>query len=363
MKKLSIYVIVFGAIAVIAAIAALSTLFFNKSLSQNVNLSDLQDYGQAPNIQGISAWINSPPLNISQLRGKVVIVDFWTYSCINCIRTIPFLNALESTYGNDGLVIIGVHTPEFQFEHNLTNVENAVKRFNITYPVALDNNYATWDAYGNEYWPADYIIDKNGEIRYESFGEGPTNFNDIQQVVRELLENAGYTNLPAPVNVTDPLNFSQEISPEMYFGYAELEEGRTDYIGNLNGLRPNNVTDYVITNFSQGYAIYLSGEWYSSPYNMTAESNDSRIILLYRAKDVNFVASGNINGSRVTLLLNGTVPSAIYLGSNSHLLGGKATVNVSAPKLYNIISAPSYGYHELEINASPGFSIYTFTFG
>ena len=200
--KMNVYIIVFGLIAVIVVLAAISSFLIQPAPASNVSLANLQNYGPAANIQGISAWINSPPLNMSQLKGKVVIVDFWTYSCINCIRTIPFLNALEKEYGKYGLVIIGVSTPEFQFEHNLTNVENAVKMFNITYPVALDNNYSTWEAYNNHYWPADYFVDKNGNIRYESFGESPGAFNQTQQVVRELLKNANYDSVAPSVQKT-----------------------------------------------------------------------------------------------------------------------------------------------------------------
>ncbi len=144
-------------------------------------------------------------------------MDFWTYSCINCIRTIPYLNAWESKYGNNGLVIIGVHTPEFQFEHNYSNVEAAVKKFNIKYPVALDNNYSTWDAYGNEYWPADYLIDANGDIRYESIGEG--NYNVTEAAIRELLVSAGYTVPSNLTNLTSNYNLSQIGTPELYLGW------------------------------------------------------------------------------------------------------------------------------------------------
>jgi thiol-disulfide isomerase/thioredoxin len=362
--KLNIYMIVFGVIAAIIVIAALSTIFFNQNLaSASVSLANLTNYGPAPNFQGISAWINSQPLNISQLKGKIVLVDFWTYSCINCIRTIPFLEALQSEYGNNGLVIVGVHTPEFQFEHNLTNVENAVKRFNITYPVALDNNYSTWDAYGNEYWPADYLIDQNGDIRYKSFGESPTSFNQTQKIIQELLESANYTLPSNVVNVRDVLNFTQEISPEMYFGWEELASGRTNYFGNLAGFEPDNITDYVITNTSQADTIYMGGKWYNDPYSMIAESNRSKIILIYRAKSVNVVASGNGKNTSISVTLDGQNLSHDDLGSDDHLVNGTAIVNISAPRLYNIVNASSYGWHTLEINANPNFKIYTFTFG
>jgi thiol-disulfide isomerase/thioredoxin len=357
----SLYLLVFGVIAAVIIVAALSTVVFNRSATpQNVSISNLKNYGPAANIQGISAWINSNPLNISELKGKVVIVDFWTYSCINCIRTIPFLNALQKEYGNNGLVIIGVHTPEFQFEHNLTNVQNAVKKFNITYAVALDNNYSTWDAYGNEYWPADYVIDKNGDIRYENFGEGPSDFNQIQQVVRELLQNANYTLPSNTTNVNDALNFSQATSPEMYLGYQEIETGRTNYFG--NPIQPNAAYDYVLPNVSQPDVIYLGGDWYSAPDSMIAE-NGSVLFLVYRAKNVNVVASGNGTNTSITLGLDGQNLSSSYLGADAHIANGIATVNVSASRLYNIVSAPSYGVHILEIKANRNFRIYTFTFG
>lgn len=367
--KINVYILVFGAITAIIVLAGLSIPLFNMNLAQqgnitgNYSIANLHNYGPAANIQGIMAWINSPPINISKLRGRVVIVDFWTYSCINCIRTIPFLNALQSTYGKDGLVIIGVHTPEFQFEHNLTNVEDAVKRFNITYPVALDNNYSTWDAYGNEYWPADYVIDKNGNIRYESFGETPTSFNQTQQIVRAMLENASNTQLPSAISISDALNFSQPISPEMYFGYQELETGRTNYFGNIEGIKPNNVSDYIITNISQVDTIYLSGNWYNAQDSMIAEGNGSKIFLIYRAKNVNVVASGNGGNSTISILLNGTEPANNYLGSNVKISNGNAVAQIGTSQLYSLVSAPAYGIHELEINASAGFRIYTFTFG
>lgn len=357
--RTNIYLIVFGVVVAIVAVAAVSTMLFSAPLNGNTSLSSLHNYGPAANFQGISAWINSKPLNITQLRGKVVLVDFWTYSCINCIRTIPFLNELQKQYGSDGLVIVGVHTPEFQFEHNLTNVQNAVKKFNITYAVALDNNYSTWDAYGNEYWPADYVVDKNGDIRYENFGEGPDDFNSLYNVIKELLANAGYNTSAASQNITDVLNFSQRISPEMYFGYQELENGRTDYFGNAGGIHPGVAYDYVPGNISSADTIYLSGDWYSAPEYLMAENN-SALLLVYYAEKVNVVAGGN---STLYIYLDGKNLNSSYLGSDATLVNGTATVNVNSSRLYNLVSGPSYGEHVVEISAKPGFKIYTFTFG
>jgi thiol-disulfide isomerase/thioredoxin len=354
--KIITYVLVFGIIAVIIVIAALSTFVFNKNLSSTkISIESLQNYGPAPNVQGISAWINSPPLNISQLKGKVVLIDFWTYSCINCIRTIPHLNAWYNAYGNNGLVIIGVSTPEFQFEHNYTNVYSAVERFGIKYPVALDNNYSTWDAYNNQYWPADYLIDKNGDIRYVSFGEG--NYNQTEAVIRELLQNAGYvvqanfTNVP--VNVT----YSKIDSPELYLGYSTARSP----IGNSQGFAGGQIVNYTVPNVTENNTAYFSGSWYNAPDSMIAINNNSKIFLIYNAKNVNIVASGNY--SNVTVKLDGKNLTSQYLGSDVKLYNGRAVATINSSRLYNLVAGPSYGTHEIEIDASKGFRIYTFTFG
>jgi thiol-disulfide isomerase/thioredoxin len=352
--KINSYLVVFGIIGALILAALVSTIVFNKSISaNNVSLSALPDLGPAPAIQGISGWINSQPLNLSQLRGKVVLVDFWTYSCINCIRSIPHLNAWYNEYGGNGLVIIGVHTPEFLFEHSYTNVVSAVQRFGIKYAVALDNNYSTWDAYENRYWPADYLVDKNGDIRYVTFGEG--NYNQTGQVIRELLVNAGYS---VPSNMTSVpigVNFSQIGTPEIYLGYATAREA----IGNAQGFAQNQTVDYRPQNISQNNTVYLSGSWYDAPDSLVAV-NDSRIFLVYKADKVNVVAGGN---SVISIRLDGENLSQSALGSDAHISGGRAVVNVSASRLYNVVSTPSYGWHIVEIDAGPGFRIYTFTFG
>lgn len=359
--KISPYLLVFGGIVIIIIIFALSTLLFNQNLAtKNVSLSNLQNLGPAPNLTGGTAWINSQPLSLSQLRGKVVIVDFWTYSCINCIRSIPHLEAWYNAYGNNGLVIIGVSTPEFQFEHNYTNVLDAVKRSNITYPVVLDNNYSIWNAYGNEYWPADYIIDKNGDIRYETFGEG--DYNQTEQVIRELLENAGYTIQSNFTDVPLGVNFSGIGSPEMYFGYEEVA-GHGSYFSSQDQLLPNqNVTYPNAVNITQINTIYLSGEWFDEPDSMVA-INGSKIFLVYKAEKVNVVASGNGHNTSIVVKLDGKPLNQSYLGSDARIVNGQAVVNVSSSRLYNIVSGPSYGVHVLEIDANANFRIYTFTFG
>jgi thiol-disulfide isomerase/thioredoxin len=354
-KGINVYLLVFGVIAAIIILAALSTLVFNKSLTgSSVTLASLHNYGPAPNIQGISYWINSQPLNITQLRGKVVLVDFWTYSCINCIRSIPQLNAWESEYGNNGLVIIGVHTPEFQFEHNYTNVLNAVEKFGIKYPVAMDNNYDTWDAYNNQYWPADYLIDKNGDIRYVNFGEG--NYNETEQAIRVLLENASYVVPQNLTSVPSTTNFSQIGTPEIYFGYAEARQP----LGNQEGFSPGNIIDYKLVNATQVNTAYLAGSWFNAPDSMIAV-NGSKIFLVYKAKDVNIVASGN--ESNITIKIDGVDLNQGDAGSDVKIINGTDVATINSSRLYNIVAEPTYGIHVLEIDANPGFRIYTFTFG
>jgi len=352
-KSLNIYTIVFGIIAVVVILAAISTFAFNQNLSQNVTLSNLSNYGPAPNIQGISHWINSPALNISSLRGKVVLVDFWTYSCINCIRTIPYLNAWESKYGGSGLVIIGVHTPEFEFEKNYSNVLSAVNRFNITYPVAMDSNYSTWSAYGNRYWPADYLIDKNGNVRAATFGEG--DYAQTEQAIQLLLRDAGYNPQSGLVNVTSSVNFSMINTPEIYLGAGE---GRNP-LGNKEGFSEGQDVNYSSPNITKSNVPYLSGEWFNAPDSMLSVNN-SKIFLIYSAKKVNIVASGN---ATISLRLDGKSLNESYLGTDDSLANSTATAAIGPSRLYNIVSAPSYGPHELEIDASPNFRIYTFTFG
>jgi thiol-disulfide isomerase/thioredoxin len=358
--KINVYVIVFCVILALIALFALSTAVFNRNVSEsNVSLSDLTYNVPAPNIQGIAGWINSPPLNLTKLHGKVVLVDFWTYSCINCIREIPHLNAWENEYGDNGLVIIGVSTPEFQFEHNYSNVENAVQRFGIKYPVALDNNYSTWDAYGNEYWPAEYLIDANGDIRYVSYGEG--NYNQTEQAIRELLKNAGYSVPSYTTNVPLGVNFSGIGTPEIYFGYNEVD-GHGSHFTSSDVLIPNATVNYTAKNVTLRNTVYLSGKWMDKPEYIEAV-NDSKIFLIYKAKNVNIVAEGN-STSEIGLFLNGTALNSSYIGSSDNIYNGNATAMINASRLYNIVSGPSYnGWHELEISATPGFKIYTFTFG
>jgi thiol-disulfide isomerase/thioredoxin len=350
------YLLVFGVIGVILVAAAVSTLFsFGNPSTTNQNLPSL---GPAPNFKGIAAWINSQPLSISDLKGKVVLVDFWTYSCINCIRTIPYLNAWYDRYGNNGLVVVGVHTPEFQFEKNYSSVLSAVKSFGIKYPVALDSNALTWNTYGNQYWPEHYLIDKNGEIRNMHIGEG--GYNSTESSIRVLLQDAGFSvgqgTAATSVNGTG-VDFSKIGTPELYVGYDTARSS----IGNPQGFSPTQTVHYTISGPMRNNTVYFSGYWYNSPDSMLAQGTNSSVFLIYDAKSVNIVASGNF--SVITVGLNGRNLTQAYLGSDVTLHQGVASASINGARLYNIVAGPSYGWHQLEITASPGFRLYTFTFG
>jgi thiol-disulfide isomerase/thioredoxin len=360
--KVNVYVLVFGILAAIIIIAALSVTVFNKASApalKNSTSANLSTYGPAPQLVGLDGWINSPPLNLTSLRGNVVLVDFWTYSCINCIRSIPHLNAWEQEYGSNGLVIIGISTPEFQFEHNYTNVYDAVKKFNITYPVALDNNYGTWDAYGNEYWPADYLIDAKGNIRYVAFGEG--DYNQTEQAIRTLLVQSGHPVPSYTTNVPIGINFSGIGTPEIYLGSVQATE-RGQPLGGGEQLKSNNTYTYYPINVSMVNKPYLYGAWYDAPDSIIAY-NGSKVYLIYKANKVNIVASGNGNTTNITIKLDGKNLNASELGADDVLVNGTATATISGSRLYNIVDLPTYGAHLVEIDANQGFRLYTFTFG
>src|SRR6059058_4723595 len=187
--------------------------------SQRVKVP-LNDYGAAPDFHGISQWLNTPGLSLSALHGKVVLLDFWTYSCINCLRTLPYLERWDKQYRSKGLVIVGVHTPEFDFEHDVSNVRTAVDRLGVRYPVAIDNGYKTWNAYSNQYWPAEYLIDQNGHVRHIHFGEGE--YDMTEHDIRLLLRAGGESALPTPKHERDTTP-SGDITPETYLGYFRID--------------------------------------------------------------------------------------------------------------------------------------------
>jgi cytochrome c biogenesis protein CcdA/thiol-disulfide isomerase/thioredoxin len=310
----------------------------------------LPDFGPAPAFAGISSWINSRPLDLAQLRGKVVLVDFWTYSCINCLRTLPHLKAWYARYARDGLVIVGVHTPEFAFEHVLSNVRAATKRYGVRYPVALDNGYGTWNAYANQYWPAEYLIDAHGHVRHTQFGEG--DYKQSEAAVRQLLYEAGARTLPAPMTAAAVTPSAQLATPETYLntqraqGFAQpLLPGVHFYHG---------VQNPILNEFG------LQGTWKVSSESATPVSAGSSIEARFQAADVYLVmtSAGNLP-RQLGVLLDGHAIGAHEAGADVH--GGAVTVR--GQRLYSLVSLPTAEQRAVTIEVPPGVSAYDFTFG
>jgi cytochrome c biogenesis protein CcdA/thiol-disulfide isomerase/thioredoxin len=296
---------------------------------------DLPTYVAAPAFAGIAHWLNTPgdePLTIKALRGKVVLIDFWTYSCINCLRTLPHLRAWYAAYHGDGLEIVGVHTPEFAFEHDLGNVRSAVRRLGVTWPVALDDDYDTWNAWGNQYWPAEYLVDRRGEVRAYHFGEG--DYGTTEEHIRELL---GVTGAAAAVADTTP---DVPLTPETYLGPDRLDPSR--YVGSkLVTGRP--ATFRLAAQVPQNDISY-GGRWTLDGQVATAGAG-AALRLHFHADDVYVVLGGS-----------GTVTATV----DGEPL---APVHVDGARLYTVVSSSRPRDAVLELHLSPGVRAYSFTFG
>jgi cytochrome c biogenesis protein CcdA/thiol-disulfide isomerase/thioredoxin len=294
----------------------------------------LKDYGAAPDIQGINAWINTPGLSAADLQGKVVLVDFWTYSCINCLRTLPYLKSWDERYRSKGLVIVGVHSPEFGFEHDLGNVRAAVKRLGIDYPVALDNDFATWNAYRNQYWPADYLVDQSGHVRDIHFGEG--DYDKTEHDIRLLLA-ATHRSLPAALRSADKTP-TELRTPESYLGYARIGA----YAG--SPLKSDEPAEYTFpTALGQDEYAY-AGIWSVESERILAGRN-ARLRLHFQARSVHLVLGGR---GEVRVSLNGR---------------RLRTIAVTADRLYTLVTQKQARDGLLELSFTPGLSAYAFTFG
>ena len=323
---------------------------------------DKSQFKLAPELTKITGFINSKPITLADLRGKVVLVDFWTYSCINCIRTIPYLNAWYEKYADKGLVIVGVHTPEFEFEKDYNNVQAAVEKFHIRYPVAQDNEKQTWNAYDNRYWPRKYLIDADGYIRYDHIGEG--GYAETEKVIQSLLaERTEYTgaNTTIDQSISNPessqsVNFDRINTPELYFGYQYSRAS----LGNSEGYQPDQIVNYTVLDNTKivPNRIYLAGEWKNNADHMELQSQVGRIVLSYSAKAVNIVAGGK---GELRILEDN---SALDNSSRGADISEDGTVTINGQRLYNVVDHEDYGNHQIAIEvAGRGFQIYTFTFG
>jgi cytochrome c biogenesis protein CcdA/thiol-disulfide isomerase/thioredoxin len=300
--------------------------------------SGLPALGAAPEFAGVTGWFNSPPLSMRGLRGKVVLVDFWTYTCINCLRTLPYLRAWDDRYRDRGLVIVGVHTPEFEFEKDPGNVRDAIARSRLRYPVAQDNDYATWNAWSNLYWPAKYLIDADGQVRYTHFGEGA--YKVTEHAIRSLLEEAGARRLGALVDKPAE-RLRPRLTPETYLGAARAERwlqrprpGVRDYTGSTGRL------------YRDHFA--LAGRWRVDQESATAVRGA--------------MIRGRITGRSVYLVLSSRGGRARRLEVT---VDGRPRdhVTVRRQRLYRLLKLPRRGSHHITLRLEPGLSAYAFTFG
>ena len=324
----------------------------------NIGTVDESQFPIAPNLIGISGYINTSPEDLkAAMKDKVVLYDFWTYTCINCIRTFPYLKAWNEKYADKGLLIVGVHSPEFEFEKDINNVKMAVKKYDLTYPVVLDNDHKTWDAFSNRYWPAEYLTDSLGHIRHTHFGEGA--YDETEKVIQQLLEERSQS-LGLNVAAAQPLvnleehKFTMSQTPELYFGY-NFAFGR-NYLGNSEGFKPEQTITYSLPAELKRDFYYLEGQWQNLDDRMKLVSENGKIVLPYFAKDVHIVAA---NEADLAILLDGNPIAPNDAGIDVQ----DGVVHVSENRLYNIVSSSEADSHTLTIIANPGFEIYTFTFG
>ena len=348
------YLLIAGALVVVAIAAVIFAAHTKpSSLQPAVDTNHLPVRAVAPAVNPVG-WTNSPPLTAADLKGKVVLYDFWTYSCINCLRTIPFVRAWYARYRADGLVIVGIHSPEFDFEKNHTNVVRAVKNLGVTWPIAFDDNMVVWNAFQNNSWPADYIADRSGHIRYGHIGEG--DYGQTEDVIRTLLGVAATAPRAATPGstATAAQPTSGDMTSETYLGVlrgATAKQGPATY--------PEPATVPVDT-------ARLAGPWNGTADYIEAGSATSAIVLHYQARQVNLVMAPPASGPvTVVVELDGMpVPPAYRTARTVVDARGQTTVTVSDADLYSLIQGPRVEGHTVRVTAGAlGLLAYDFTFG
>ena len=350
---------------VIIAVGVISISYFydevdlKRNTTDDTNIDDKKFLRTSPELQGISGYINTSSDEINQnIEGKVVIYDFWTYSCINCIRTLPYLTAWDEKYRDKGLVIVGIHTPEFEFEKKYENVVFATEKFGIKYPVVQDNEKEIWDDFQNRYWPRKYIADHEGYIRFDHIGEGAYKETEevIQLLLRERSDAVGETLKKTELVNLDEFTHTVFRTPELYFGF-NFAEGRNQ-LGSEEGFSKNQIVDYKLPNQFKQHYFYMDGMWQNNNDGMKLISDSGKIVLHFNAKQVNIVASNN---AILEITYDGnSIPSE----NRGKDVAPDGTVKILEPRLYNLIDSKQEGSHEIIIEVkNPGFEIFTFTFG
>jgi thiol-disulfide isomerase/thioredoxin len=327
----------------------------------------------APEFPKNVTWLQGGPLTLAELRGRPLLIDFWDYTCLNCLRTLPYVKEWHRRYKDNGLVVVGVHAPEFSFAHNVENVRRAVAGQALEYAIVLDNDYATWQAYANQYWPAKYLVDREGYLRYYHFGEGAYGETEqaIQTLLREAFPEIVLPGLMEPVRDEDqPGAVCYRVTPELYLGY---QRGR---IGNTAGIAVDRPATYKdIDKHAEGY-FYLEGDWLLTgeiAARPVGAQGESRLHLRYMAKEVNLVMHPPLvdRQGRAELLQDPSTGSGQALqplaaedaGEDVSIEDGKAIVRVNEPRMYRLVNNRAIDTHDLTIvTKSDGLSLYSFTF-
>jgi cytochrome c biogenesis protein CcdA/thiol-disulfide isomerase/thioredoxin len=331
-------------------------------MAQAKHSAGLPIEGDLPPLSGATTWLNSPPLSAEGLRGKVVLVDFWTYSCINCLRALPYVKGWYDKYKDHGLVVIGVHAPEFAFEKDAGNVRRAIADLKITYPVALDDDYAIWQGFNNQYWPAHYFIDSQGRIRGHHFGEG--GYDESEATIRQLLTEAGYTGLPPAgmesaraVGVQAAADEAHDQSPETYVGYQRAEN-----FSSVGGFAQDRAKLYAAPGALTLNQWALAGTWAVDPEKAVLRAAPGKIEFRFLARDLHLVLGPNGGKPvRFRVLLDGAAPAGSH-GADTDA-GGEGTV--TEQRLYQLIrQSGDVQEHVFSIEfLDPGVQAYSFTFG
>ncbi|HEY0232525.1 MAG TPA: cytochrome c biogenesis protein DipZ [Dokdonella sp.] len=322
----------------------------------------LADEGPMPSLDGATEWLNSPPLTAQGLRGKVVLIDFWTYSCVNCIRTLPYLRAWADKYKDRGLVVIGVHAPEFAFEHDVDNIRRALAEFKIDYPVAVDNDYSIWRAFNNEYWPAHYFVDAKGRVRHHHFGEGE--YAQSERIIQQLLAEAGAADVaggvvqPEVSGAALAAASTQSLSPETYIGYARAERFASE-----GGAVHDRGHDYTAPAQLDANAWGLVGAWTIAQEKARLDTAGGRIVYRFHGRDLNLVLGPAADGKpvRFRVRIDGKAPGADH-GVDTDADGNGSVTRQQLYQLLRIKDDIRDRTFEIEF-LDAGVDAFAFTFG
>jgi len=330
------------------------------SEGNSITKIDKSGFKTAPNLVGIAHYLNTTPEKLSEeMKDKVILYDIWTYTCINCIRTLPYITAWDDKYADQGLLIIGVHSPEFEFEKDPENVKMAIEKYGIDYPVVLDNDKKTWKAFENRYWPHKFLVDYEGYIRYDKIGEG--GYDETEKIIQQLLNERNTSlgiQMASAASLVDIEEFEHSWfrTPELYFGYKFAQN--RNQLGSEEGFQPGKTVTYSESDKVDLHKFYLTGDWKNYEDSMELVSNTGTIKLQYQAKQVNIVTN---NVAILEIFLNGEPIPAMYSGDD--IKSGNRLI-VSEPDLYNIISSENSSSYTMEIQIKgKGFQVFAFTFG